>query len=123
MGERFSGTAPIYYQIVQKICHQIVRGDLKPGDKLPSVRELAVQFGVNPNTSQRVYTELERLAVAEVRRGQGTFVTENRVRLKQLRDQLKHDKIKTFVEDMKEMGFGPVEIAQGLNDYLNKTRQ
>jgi GntR family transcriptional regulator len=123
VGGKFSGTAPIYYQIVQKICRQIVRGDIKPGEKLPSVRELAVQFGVNPNTAQRVYMEMERLAVVQVRRGQGTFVTENRERLKQLRDQLKQEKIKSFVQDMEEMGFDPAEIAQGLNEYLNKTRR
>jgi GntR family transcriptional regulator len=104
VGGKFSGTAPIYYQIVQKICRQIVRGDIKPGEKLPSVRELAVQFGVNPNTAQRVYMEMERLAVVQVRRGQGTFVTENRERLKQLRDQLKQEKIKSY-------------------EYLNKTRR
>ncbi|HEY0828051.1 MAG TPA: GntR family transcriptional regulator [Bacilli bacterium] len=119
MGEEFSGTAPIYYQIVQKICSQIVRGELLPGDKLPSVRDLAIQLGVNPNTVQRVYMELEQLALAESRRGQGTYVTEDLSRLKQLREQLRHNKIETFVQDMKEMGFTADETANGLMEYLN----
>ncbi len=119
MGEEFSGTAPIYYQIVQKICSQIVRGELLPGDKLPSVRDLAIQLGVNPNTVQRVYMELEQLALAESRRGQGTYVTEDLSRLKQLREQLSHDKIETFVKDMKEIGFTADETAKGLMEYLN----
>jgi GntR family transcriptional regulator len=122
MGEEFSGTAPIYHQIVQRICSQIVRGDMLPGDKLPSVRELAVQFGVNPNTAQRVYMELERLAITEARRGQGTFVTEDQELLRTLRDQLKNDKIQTFIADMQNMGFTPEEIAFGLQNHLDRSK-
>ncbi|HET7656708.1 MAG TPA: GntR family transcriptional regulator [Bacillales bacterium] len=123
MVENFSGKAPIYDQIVQKICNQIVRGDIKPGDKLPSVRELAVQYGVNPNTVKRVYMELDQLGVSEVRRGQGTFVTQDQKRLDQLREQLKHEKVETFVLDMKEMGFAPGEIAKGVQLYLAKVEK
>jgi GntR family transcriptional regulator len=120
MGGDFTGNAPIYHQIVQKICSQIIRGDIRSGDKLPSVRDLAVLYGVNPNTVQRVYMELERLAIAEARRGQGTYVTENRQRLILLRDQLKQERITAFVEDMKEMGFTADETANGLQTFLNK---
>jgi GntR family transcriptional regulator len=120
MGEDFTGNAPIYQQIIQKICSQIIRGDLSSGDKLPSVRDLAVLYGVNPNTVQRVYMELERLAIAEARRGQGTYVTENQQRLTLLRDQLKLERITAFVEDMQEMGFTADETAGGLQALLNK---
>jgi GntR family transcriptional regulator len=120
MGGDFTGNAPIYHQIVQKICSQIIRGDLRSGEKLPSVRDLAVLYGVNPNTVQRVYMELERLAIAEARRGQGTYVTENQERLTLLRDQLKQERIAAFVEDMKEMGFTAEETAGGLQAFLNK---
>lgn len=118
MGVEFSGLAPIYYQIIMKICGRIVRGELQPGDKLPSVRELASQYGVNPNTVQRVYLELERLSLSEARRGQGTFVTEDRGRLLQLREQLRQERIGTFLDDMREMGFADREIADGLRPYL-----
>jgi GntR family transcriptional regulator len=120
MGEDFTGKAPIYQQIVQKICSQIIRGDLSSGDKLPSVRDLAVLYGVNPNTVQRVYMELERIAIAEARRGQGTYVTEDQQRLTILRDQLKQERIAAFVEDMQEMGFSADEITGGLQAFLNK---
>ncbi|HEX7064038.1 MAG TPA: GntR family transcriptional regulator [Bacillales bacterium] len=123
MVENFSGKAPIYDQIVQRICNQIVRGDIKPGDKLPSVRELAVQYGVNPNTVKRVYMELDQLGVSEVHRGQGTFVTQDQERLDQLREQLKTDKVKTFVLDMKEMGFGPGEIEKGVQLFLDQEKE
>lgn len=120
MTETFSGKSPIYDQIVQKLCNRIIRGEINPGDKLPSVRELAVEYGVNPNTAKRVYMELERLDISEVRRGQGTFVTEDRKRLEQLRRHLKNEKVKTFVLDMKEMGFSTKEIEDGLKAFLNE---
>jgi len=119
VADKFTGKAPIYYQIAQKICNQIVRGEIKPGDKLPSVRELAVQYGVNPNTVKRVYMELDQMDVSEVHRGQGTFVTENQQHLDELRERLKQDKIRSFVLDMKEMGFTPDEIAMGIQLYFN----
>ncbi|WP_028776012.1 GntR family transcriptional regulator [Shimazuella kribbensis] len=121
MGKDFSSKTPIYLQIIQHICSQIIRGDLQPGEKLPSVREMALKMGVNPNTIQRVYMELERESLAEARRGQGTFVTENRDRLQQLRLDLKHDRIKTFIADMTEMGFTTEEISLGLVEYFAKS--
>ncbi len=119
MTDGFNATQPIYLQLLQKVIIQIVRGDLKTGEKLPSVRELGAQFKVNPNTVQRAYAELERLAVVETRRGLGTFVTEDKACLNQLREQLKHEKIDTFIQDMKEMGFNAVEIIAGLSEHLN----
>ena len=121
MNQSFNPHEPIYLQIVRRLCRQLVRGELSAGDKLPSVREMAVQSGVNPNTIQRVYTELERLNIAETRRGLGTFITEDELRLKQLREDLKNEQIRSFIADMKEMGFGPDEIVKSickeLSDY------
>lgn len=65
MGEEFQASKPIYMQIVDKIISEIVQSKQQPGDKLPSVREMAVQMGVNPNTIQRTYTELERMQIVE----------------------------------------------------------
>lgn len=118
MGDSFNSSQPIYYQIIQRICRQIARGEVKAGDKLPSVRELAVQSGVNPNTAQRVYAELERMNVTETRRGQGTFVTEDQDRLQQLRDELKQQRIQAFLDDMREMGFQGQEILAGVRQHL-----
>ncbi|GAB6178756.1 GntR family transcriptional regulator [Desulfotomaculum defluvii] len=118
MGQDFNTNQPIYLQIVQRLCRQIIRGELGAGDKLPSVRELAVQMGVNPNTVQRVYSELEKLEVAETRRGLGTFITEKESRLQQLRDELMTEQINSFVTDMKEMGFTASEIVEGVRKAL-----
>ena len=122
MSRTFNNTQPIYLQMIRRICRQVVRGELKAGDKLPSVREMAVQNGVNPNTVQRVYTELERLAIAEIRRGLGSFITEDEERLKQLREDLKNEQIDTFIKDMSETGFSAEEIVEGVRQKLLITK-
>jgi len=118
MASKFDANQPIYVQIVQKIIRQIVRGDLKPGDKLRSVREMAVEYGVNPNTVQRVNGELERMGVVEARRGQGMFVTEEQSLLTNLRDELMDGQISQFIADMRESGFDDAEIIGGVKRYL-----
>ncbi|WP_276915271.1 GntR family transcriptional regulator [Aneurinibacillus aneurinilyticus] len=122
MGDGFNASQPIYQQLVARLCRQIVRGELKPGEKLPSVREMAVQAGVNPNTVQRVYSEMERMGIVEARRGQGSFVTENTEELERLRVQLKVECIGEFVKDMKEMGFSSAEIIEGIKKYLKQEK-
>jgi GntR family transcriptional regulator len=68
---------PIYEQIIERVKENIIKGILKPGDKLPSVRELAAAITINPNTISKAYNELERMKAIEVIRGKGTFVSEN----------------------------------------------
>jgi GntR family transcriptional regulator len=120
MGDDFQASQPIYYQIVQRISKQIVHNQYVAGEKLPSVRELAVGLQVNPNTIARVYSELERMGVVETRRGQGTFVTEDTFRLKRLREEQMADQIQQFVQNMLDMGFEKSEIVQVVEEYLNK---
>ncbi len=121
MVQSFHNNQPIYLQIVQRLCRQVLRGELGAGDKLPSVRDLAVQMGVNPNTVQRVYTELERLEVAETRRGLGTFITEQENRLQRLREELMEQHIQNFIHDMREMGFDAEEIVDGVQKALKNS--
>jgi GntR family transcriptional regulator len=115
--EEFDTTKPIYIQIIEKINKKIVRNEWKAGDKLPSVREMAVQTGVNPNTIQRTYSELERMGIVETRRGQGTFVTENMEVIEQLREQLKRDIVADFVRNMTELGFTLDDMIVSLKNY------
>ena len=123
MGEKFHSSKPIYLQIIDKIHYQIVRGELRKGEKLPSVREMAIQMGVNPNTIQRTYTELERMNVVETRRGQGTFVTENQMVIADLTSQLQHSMIEQFVWNMKELGLQAHEIKIALETYLEEEKK
>src|SRR5579875_3334360 len=103
---------------MERIEKAIVRGDLAPGGKLPSVRETALAYGVNPNTAQRVYAELERQAIVETRRGHGTFVTEDADRLAALRRSLLKDAITAFVDGLTEMGVSSSEIVHALARHL-----
>ena len=120
MGKEFQASKPIYMQIVDKINQQIVRNELKPGDKLPSVREMAVQSGVNPNTIQRTYTELERMAIVETKRGQGTFVVENEKVIQELKLQLQIEMISAFVNNMRELGFSEKEMVASIISYFGE---
>ena len=67
---------PVYLQIKEQVLHAISRGQLAPGDQLPTVREVAVQLEINPNTVNRAYADLEREGVLTSRRGRGTFITD-----------------------------------------------
>src|SRR5690625_2174796 len=112
MSSDFDANKPIYQQLMDRITSEIVRGDIKAGAKLTSVREYAIEVGVNANTIQRVYRELESQEIVESRRGQGTFVTENERLLNQLREDMKHKLIQQFMKEMKNMGYS-------LNDMIN----
>jgi len=93
---------------------------LKTGEKLPSVREMAILSGVNPNTIQRTYSEMERMGIVETKRGQGTFVTENEHVLKELKIRLQNDIIAVFVQNMKDLGFSQEDMIKGLQQYLRR---
>ncbi|WP_079478569.1 GntR family transcriptional regulator [Halobacillus salinus] len=117
MGIDFQPDKPIYQQLIDRLAGEIIRGLRKPGDKLPSVREYAVETGVNANTIQRVYREMEQMNIAESRRGQGTFVTEDTGKLHELREKMKETYIHSFVQDMSDLGFTLEEMSEGLAHY------
>lgn len=120
MAKEFQASKPIYLQIADHLSSQIVRGEMKAGEKLPSVREMAIESGVNPNTIQRTYSEMERMGIVETKRGQGTFVTENEQVLQALKIRLQADIIGGFVKSMEELGFSEEDIIQGLQQYLRR---
>ena len=103
---------PIYQQLIDRITGGIIRGNVKPGEKLPSVREYAVEVGVNANTMQRVYKELEMMGISETKRGQGTFVTDNETRLQQLRDEVKEGLVESFLNSIESLGFSKKEMIE-----------
>ncbi|SHG86890.1 GntR family transcriptional regulator [Ornithinibacillus halophilus] len=110
----FNPNEPIYLQLMNRIIGEIVRGQRKAGEKLPSVREYAVDVGVNVNTIQRVYRELEYEAIVETKRGQGTFVTSNSERLETLRDDKKREIVHHFMKNMQEMGYNKEEMVMSI---------
>ncbi|RKD22858.1 GntR family transcriptional regulator [Ammoniphilus oxalaticus] len=120
MNEDFNPDQPIYLQLAERISYRITRKELGLGAKLPSVREMAIQASVNPNTVQRAYSELERKGIVETKRGQGTFVTKDDFVLTKLRETLKQEQIVNFVNDMRNMGYSDEEMINGLEHYFQK---
>nr|WP_237690969.1 GntR family transcriptional regulator [Paenibacillus caui] len=93
------------------IKRQIVSGSLTPGDKIPSVRELAAELQINPNTVQRTFQELEREGIVETRRGLGRFVTSEESKIMEIKKEMAGELLDKFVQGMKELGFGKDDIV------------
>ena len=106
---------PIYAQLLERIQLQIVSGTYGPGDKLPSVRELAAEASVNPNTMQKAFAELERSGLIVTKRTSGRFVTEDKDMITQIRTQLAKEEALSFIEKMKELGFEKNDILELLS--------
>ncbi|AJC27232.1 MULTISPECIES: GntR family transcriptional regulator [Bacillus] len=120
MENEFQSSKPIYLQIADRVYYRLIRDELSPGDKLPSVREMAVQMKVNPNTIQRTYSEMERLGIVETRRGQGTFIAERSDLKAELKDRLTKDVFKRFIQEMAELGLSPEEMIDGIKQYAEE---
>ena len=108
---QFSNDAPIYSQLIAQIKVGIVSGAFPPGERLPSVRDLATEAGVNPNTMQRALAELERCGLVYSQRTAGRFVTEDGERIRRLRESLARNQVKDFLEGMYQLGFQLGEIV------------
>ncbi len=120
MAKEYEASKPIYMQIAEQTFKQIVRKEMKPGEKLPSVRDMAIQAGVNPNTVQRSYREMERMGVVETKRGQGTFIVDNEEIVIELKKKMQFEIINEFVSHMKELGLSEEEIVSGLEQFLQE---
>ncbi|WP_427052130.1 GntR family transcriptional regulator [Paenibacillus sp. TC-CSREp1] len=117
---KFSNDHPIYLQIKKEFYRRICAGILKPGEKLTSVRETAIEIGVNANTVQRSYSDMERDGIIEKRRGQGSYVTENQQVIQQLRDQIAQEQVFLFYNNMRQIGFSNEEISNKLLETVKK---
>ncbi|MGG7177830.1 GntR family transcriptional regulator [Clostridium paraputrificum] len=102
---------PIYVQIIDFMKKRIIVGEIKGGDRLPSVREYASEMKVNPNTIQRVYTELENQQLIYTQRGIGKFVTEDENVINEVKIDIFNETIDRFIKDSRELGFTKDEIV------------
>lgn len=123
MEPAYDPNQPIYMQIMQRICSQILRGDYKPGDKLPSLVDAGLQFNVNHNTIARVYLELARQGIVEARRGEGTFVTEDHAVLETLHDSMRDSLLENFFTEMMRLGYSVEEIDGAFQEYIRRKPQ
>ncbi len=101
--DQFQSTQPIYLQIMERIKKEIVAEKLLPTQQLPTVRELALQYQVNPNTVQRALSELERLNLVKSDRTIGRFVTDDQSLIQSLKEQMIMDKVNTFVSELDQL--------------------
>ena len=109
--------APICPQICEQMCVRIANGSLQPQMKLVSVRELAVMLGVNPNTVQRSYEQLEQQGVLYSVPGIGWYVSEDTVAAKTVVETLRRERIATFFADMENLGMDFAEIQQCVKEW------
>lgn len=114
---------PVFIQIMEKLKLDIVTGVYAPGDKLPSVRDLAGEAAVNPNTMQRAFSELEREGLVYTQRTSGRFITEDTTMIDQLKEQMALDAISRFLKSMRQLGFSGEETLRLLTEALKEEKQ
>lgn len=107
---QFANDAPIYTQLIEQIKVGIVTNQFPPGERLPSVRDMATEAGVNPNTMQRAMAELERQGLVYSQRTTGRLVTEDMNRIAQAKRELAERHIQAFITSMTGLGFEKEEI-------------
>ena len=105
----FKDDRPIYSQLVDLIKIGIVSSEWLPGAKLPSVRDLAEEAGVNPNTMQRALSDLERDGLVYSKRTSGRYITEDNDMIDSVRKTIAEENINSFLDSMKKLGFTPEE--------------
>lgn len=120
MAWKFDEKSPIYAQIAQHIKMQIVSNQIKSGDQLPTVRDYAEKAGVNPNTMQRAFIELEREGMVYSQRTSGRFVTQDEELISQMRHEVAQSELSNFVSNMQKIGFSKHEIISELTQFLKE---
>ena len=117
---QFNHERPIYLQIKEKLYRLMAGGNFSPGQQLPSVRELALELKVNPNTVQRAYRELETEGLLFTRRGQGTFMTEEIKKISHLRKKIAEESALTFVQTAFSLGLKKKDIKDLLHEIIEE---
>ena len=113
----FKNGIPIYLQIIAQIKVMIASGELRAGSKIPPVREMAVEAGVNPNTMQRALTQLEQEGLLYTQRTAGRFVSEDENVMKELRKAMSEQYIDDMFHNLEKMGMDKQEIIAAVKNY------
>ncbi|TSO26358.1 GntR family transcriptional regulator [Lactobacillus sp. LL6] len=116
----FKDNIPIYLQIEQYLYRQIAMGELKAGEKIPSVRKLALQLTVNINTVQRALQQMNDRGILYTKRGEGNFVTEDTELLEDTKKSLINNELDEFIQNMAKLGISGDELVKVLQEYLKE---
>ena len=119
----FKSGIPIYSQIVDEMTMRIASGIYEPGEKLSSVRDLAMDAGVNPNTMQRALAELERRGLVYSERTSGRFVTKEEAVLKSLHEELAKKYFQELAEKLRKIGMSGEEIAEAVKKWAEDMKE
>jgi len=112
--ERF----PIYQQIVDRFCYSLVKGEITAGDRIPSIRDMALILKVNTNTIQRAYQEMERKNLIYSQRGTGYFVMEDQNMITEIKNEMVQNAAARFLDEMRALGFTDKQIIKELEQQL-----
>ena len=112
MDKKLQENMPIYVQIMNRVREAVAAGELKPGDRVAPVREMAQDFEVNPNTMQRALNELEREGLLVSERTAGRFVTEDKELISRLRSEMAVDTVDAFRREMAALGYSDEEMME-----------
>ncbi|HOQ75388.1 MAG TPA: GntR family transcriptional regulator [Thermoclostridium sp.] len=113
---------PIYAQLVEHIVQMILSGVYPPGSKLPSVRDLAKEASVNPNTMQRALAMLEEDGLIITHRTSGRSITEDSEMIRKTRTRIARDQVSEFLEKMQKLGFEKEEILSIITEMIKEVR-
>ena len=116
----FENDKPIYIQLFEKLRLDIVSGNLKVGEKIPSVRELALKARVNPNTMQKALQDLESQGLIYTERTNGKYVTNDLKLVENIKNELAINKVRKFFNDMKDIGISYNETIKYINEMEEK---
>ena len=120
MAWHFTSSAPVYLQIVSRIRADILGGVYRPDQQIPSVRQLAFEAGVNPNTMQRAFTVLEAEQLFVTRGTVGRFITTDTEVLDRARTVLRRETVARLVEEAQAVGISPEELIAGIRAYTEE---
>ncbi len=123
MEYQFTDDKPIYVQLMDYFKVQIVSGELQEGSRLESVRDLAVKARVNPNTMQKALSELERIGLVRTERTAGRFITDDKERIKKMKQDIAEEEIFLFLNKMKSLGFEKSDMMELLDKKLKTNHE
>lgn len=113
---KFILSTPIYLQVINNIKASIATSEKKAGDKLPSSRDLAVIYSINPNTASRVYKEMEQQKLCYTKRGLGTFVTEDKDIIANIRHEMSQEYVNQYVSSMKSLSYTKDDMVEKIKN-------
>lgn len=114
----FDDRSPIYSQIITRFSRSFVKGEIKAGERIPSIRDMALTLKVNANTMQRVYQEMERGGLITGKRGTGYFFTEDTGMVEKISGSMARESIGRFLEEMRALGYSDKQIINELSKLI-----